>query len=425
MSGVWSRKIEKHYHLRISPELASWFDDGLWRHHGQSEFRYPLHPEQFIEPVDGTIWAGFMLPDTLPIVGNKYGDWLCLRVSPEGQATEIICWNHGGGDWVPYGRKLSEALFYDAFLAGRAPYGIEQAPVVGDKTACPTVRWAWNWMVRTHPKLEPSLDQLCAAAPAITDRLLAAGVAETVIRRDKMLLALDSPLKSCSVPESARRLGVPWEPEFVRWIFDTDLIPSPAREALRQLYPQYSCSLFSQDWSSAEQQALAVIRSRQDLGWPFDIAGWAAERRNDFSRAIDLYDQGVRTSLFADEGVRFRTHWYPEGLGKFAAARLDHLRHHLPPRLRDDQYLHVFWENDPSTLRHRLREYWLHRARQHFRDNRYMQAYHCYCQAGWDSGSSGLDVYAEILEGIVASATASGSSALCSVARTHRRFLTD
>lgn len=423
MSSAWSKQIEKHYHLQVPPELASWFDDGLWRQPGQSEFRYPLHPEQFIEPADGTIWAGFMLPDTLPLVGNQYGDWLCLRVTPEGKVAEIICWNHGGGDWVPYGRNLCEALLYDACLAGRAMYAVEQAPEPINIAECPTVRWAWDWMAQYHPGLGDSLDQLGVAQPAIADRLLAVGVAETVIRRDKMLQALDSPLKSCSDPELAGCLDVQWEPEFIRWIFDTDLIPSAAREALGQLRPLPLGCLFSQDWGSAERQALAVIHRRQDLGWPFDIAGWAAERRGDFRRAIALYAQGVRTSLFADEGVRFRTHWYPEGLGKFAASRLDHLRQQLPPELRHDRYLHLFWENDPSSLRNRLREYWLQRARQHFKGKHYMHAYQCYFLAGWDFGSSDLDVYAEILEGVVACATASGRSALSSVARTHQRFL--
>jgi hypothetical protein len=423
MSSAWSKQIEKHYHLHIPPELASWFDEGLWRQLGQSEFRYPLHPEQFIEPADGTIWAGFMLPDTLPLVGNQYGDWLCLRVTPEGRVAEVICWNHGGGDWIPYGRNLCEALLYDACLAGRGMYAVEEKPTAIDFAACPTVRWASDWTVRTHPQLGPSREWLCVDRPAIAERLLAAGVAETVIRRDRMLQALDSPLRSCSGPELAGRLDVRWEPEFVRWIFDTDLIPQSAREALGRLSTLSLDGFFRQNWGFAERQALAVIRLRQDLGWPFHIAGWSAERRGDFRQAISLYAQGVRTSLFADESVRFRTHWYPEGLGKFAAARLDHLRQHLPPKLRGDPYLHLFWENDPASLRNRLRDYWLERAKQHFQGKHYMHAYQCYFLAGWDSGSSDLDVYAEILEGIVASATASGSSALSSVARTHQRFL--
>jgi hypothetical protein len=218
-------------------------------------------------------------------------------------------------------------------------------------------------------------------------------------------------------------MDVGWDGEFVRWIFDTDLIPRNAREKLSQLLGQPLDALFYQDWSSAEREALAVIRLRQDLGWPFDIAGWAAERRGDLQRAIQIYAGGGRTALFSDESVRFRTHWFPEGLGKFAAARLAQLRDRLPSDLRNDPYLHVFWENDPQSLRGRLRAYWLEHARQHTACGQFMQALQCYYRAGWDCGSSDLDGYAEILDGIGASATAAGCPALASVAGTHRQFL--
>ena len=423
MTRAWSKKIEQRYGFQLPAELASWFDDGIWRQPGQSEFRYPLEPDQFIEPPEGTIWAGFMLPDTLPLVGNQYGDWLCLRIAPEGQVAEIICWNHGGGDWIPYGRNLPEALLYDAWCAQcGAETSADQDPSPGDD-ACPLVGWACEWISRANRQWRGAWDGQPLRAPSVRDRLLVAGVAETVIRRDRTLAALASPLKSGSDPDIARHLDVRWDPEFVRWIFDTDLIPLGAREDLSRLFAQPLDQLLAQDWGSAEREAHAVIGVRQDLGWPFDIAGWAAERRGDLQRAIKLYADGVRTSLFADESVRFRTHWFPEGLGKFAAARLAALREHLPPALRDDRYLHQFWENDPASLRARLREYWLDQAKRHGDSAQYLQAMHCYYRAGWDCGSSDLDGYAEILDGIGASATAAGSAALASVAETHRRFL--
>jgi hypothetical protein len=423
MNRAWSKQIERHYRFQLPPDLVSWFDDGIWRNPGQSEFRYPLAPEQFIEPPEGTIWAGFMLPDTLPLVGNQYGDWLCMRIAPEGRVAEILCWNHGGGDWIPYGQSLPEALLYDAYAAyqrGEASHG--ERLTIGDRT-CNTIQWACDWIARTALKLSRPLNEQLLAQPTARDRLLGAGVAEIVIRRDRILESLDSPLKSCSDPEIAQHMDVVWDPEFIRWIFDTDLVPLAARGDLSRLFDLPLDSLLSQDWASAEREAHAVIRLRQDLGWPFDIAGWAAERRGEIRQAIGLYAQGVQTSLFADECVRFRTHWFPEGLGKFAAARLDHWRSQLPSALRDNRYLHLFWENDPESLRTRLRLYWLEQARQHFQSSQYMHAFHCYYRAGWDYGSSDLDTYAEILDGIDASATASGSTALANVVRTHRRVL--
>ena len=54
------------------------------------------------------------MPDTLPIIGNDYGDWLCLRIARDGTLAELIHWSHCGGDWLPYGRNLAEGLLYDA-----------------------------------------------------------------------------------------------------------------------------------------------------------------------------------------------------------------------------------------------------------------------------------------------------------------------
>jgi hypothetical protein len=423
MHRAWSKQIEQHYRFQLSPDLASWFDDGVWRNSGQSEFRYPLAPEQFIEPPDGTIWAGFMLPDTLPLVGNQYGDWLCVRVAPEGRVAEILCWNHGGGDWIPYGRSLPEALLYDRCVAHPGSRQPVSKGLTSGSCACPTIRWACDWMARTNRQWCGPEEEQLLVQPSARERLLALGAAEIVIRRDRMLESLESPLKVQSDPAVAQKLNVCWEPDFVRWIFDTDLIPIGAREDLSHLLSRPLDDLFSQNWGAAEREAHAVMRLRQDLGWPFDIAGWAAERCGDIQKAIRTYVQGVQTSLFADECVRFRTHWFPEGLGKFSAARLYHWRERLPPEIREDPYLHQFWENDLGSLRSRLRMFWLERARRYFQSAQYMRAFHCYYCAGWDYGSSDLDAYAEILDGIDASATAAGSSALANVAGTHRRVL--
>ena len=388
MTRTWSEQIEKRYALRLDAELRSWFDQETWRHPLAGAFCCPLSPQQLLDPPPGTIWAGFMLPDTLPLIGNQQGDWLCLRVAADGRVAEIICWSHGGGDWIPYGRRLPEALRYDA--ACRTAGG---APVSGS-----------------------------CRGPSI-DGLLSAGCAEVAIRRDRALTHLNSALKVHSDPDLARHMNVRWDPELVRWIFDTDLIPFGARENLAQLFDLPADQLLRQDWAAAEREALRVIQVRQDLGWPLDLAGWAAERRGEWGPAVALYCRGVKTSLFSDETVRFRTHWFPEGYGKFAAARLGALRAHLNSDLLHDPYLELFWQNDAPSLRDRLCRYWLGHARQHEACAQYMRAYQCFYRAGWDCGLSDLDGYAEILDGLGTVAEAAGASALARVAGTHRRFL--
>lgn len=440
MSAAWSEQIERRYALRLTPELRSWFDDQLWQRTPPGRFRQPLPPAELLEPPPGLIWSGFMLPDTLPLVNNEYGDWLCLRVGADDWAGEILCWSHGGGDWTPCGPMLADALLYGAAYREVEPAGQNEQPGCDQAHApeagrggvqldgdCDVLQWARGWLARAGRGLDNSSAQGtpgdgCLRYP-VTGDLLAAGIAEVPIRRDRTLRHLASPLKAGSDPNLAEHMNVRWDTEFVRWIFDTDLIPLATRETLARLFDQSLEELLQQDWASAEAEALAVSGLRGDLGWPFDVAGWAAERRGEIPQAVRCYDYGLRTSLFADDSVRFRTHWFPEGYGKFAAARLAALRAELPHHLLHDEYLDVFWQNDAASLRVRLSAYWLRRAREHYRCAQYLQAFHCFYQAGWDCGLSDLDGYAEILDGLGASAAAAGASALTKVVEMHRRHL--
>ncbi len=418
MTRAWSERIEQHYAVRLPDELRYWFDAMLWRHPLLAEFRHPLTPSQLLDPPPGVIWAGFMLPDTLPLVGNEYGDWLCMRVSADGRVSEIICWNHGGGDWIPYGRRLAEALLYDGL--GVAGWGVVTSDEMPSAPA--PLLWARDRLLRAAGL---RVAEVCDGQleGVSMEALLRAGWAEVVIRRDRALAFLNNPLKTHSDPRIARQMNVCWEPEWVRWLFDTELIPAGSRPALAQFFDQSLDQLLRQDWRAAEQEALRVLRLREDLGWPWDLAGWAAERRQDWPAAVEYYLRGLPTSLFADESIRFRTHWFPEGYGKFSAARLHALQAHLPARCLRDPYLQLFWENEARSLRQRLSQHWLRRAEHHLGCQQYQQAYHCFYRAGWDCGLNDLDAYAEILDGIGTTATAAGASALARLANLHRRFL--
>ena len=95
--------------MRLSAELARWFDDELWQHEGRSEYREPIPPSDLIETFPEAIWPGLMPPDFLPVLGNMAGDWLCMRIEPMGEVAEIVQWYHGGGDWprhLGHGRNL-------------------------------------------------------------------------------------------------------------------------------------------------------------------------------------------------------------------------------------------------------------------------------------------------------------------------------
>ncbi|HTN76551.1 MAG TPA: SMI1/KNR4 family protein [Pirellulaceae bacterium] len=421
MSLLWSDKLAAHYGLRLPPDLRAWID-GAWELGGGVEFSQPQTPEHLIEP-NGTIWGGFMLPDTLPIIGNEYGDWLCLRIDPTGGVREVLYWCHGGGDWIPYGRTLSEALLYDAasrVLYARKPEFIE--PEAPPEERYRLAEWALPFAAGNPAPLRPFWKQ-----PPATEELLkqmaTANIAEVVARRDLCALALSSRFRRESHPRLAGALGIPWEPDFVSWQFDAALVPPAQQARLEQHFQEPFATLTAQDWQTAEREALYICRKRQDLGWALEIAGWAAERRGDLQTAIGLYDAGLTAPVFSDDAVRFRTQWFPPGYGKFAAYRLGELRRHLPPAVSQNHYLQILLDNDEPLLRARVRDYWLKRAQTAADQHDFLGAYQLLYRAGWDIGLPGLEEYGPLLEQLATYAEQAGSQALATLARAHRRSL--
>lgn len=419
MSRTWSQKIEAKFALQLPADLRAWLDEQPWRLGGGAEFCMALTPERLLAPEPGTIWSGFMLPDTLPLVGNGYGDWLCVRVGPENEVTELIRWTHGGGDWIPYGRSLAEALVFDlvAFYTPIRHTVYEKPERPPERLDC-LGRWARQWLAADT---DPLFDAVANGdIESALERCLTARVAEFAVRRSRILRWLQSPLKAKSTTALAGQLGVSWDTDFVRWLFDTALIPEHHRHSLKHHFDCADDQLFRQSWDAAEQDAVAVTRCRADLGWAFDVAGWAAERRGALRDAQTRYQGGLAASVFSDETVAFRTHWYDEGYCKFAAARLAESRDQLTAQQRSDPYLNVLWQRDARTVRTRIRDYWMHQARD-AADPR--DAYRCFYRAGWDLGGNDMQAYREIFNGLVQSATAAGADALALVAKLHCQFL--
>lgn len=428
MTDRWSTRIEQHYSLRLSDDVRAWLDERRWEEEAGAEFRLAQPPEQWLDPLPGVIWAGFMLPDTLPIISNDYGDWLCLRIAADGTVFELVQWSHGGGDWIPYGRTLAEGLVYDAARQLMHPDRSSPAdpggPVIHDfQAAAWATRWLSNtgalssfWTRDNQPVVGGSTSQML-------DELAEAGVAQFAVHRDRILRHLGTPLKARSAASWAADVGVSWEPEFVSWLFDTARIPPVARERLTRRLADTDGAAFVQDWSAAEAEAMAVIGCRSDLGWAFDVAGWAAERRGEPAKAVRHYWAGLQTSWFSDDTLRFRSHWFDEGYGKFAASRLAVLSAHLTPAQQRDPYLRIFLDNDAQSLRSRVQQYWIGLARSAVERRAYREAYHFYYRAGWDLGMLPISAYDEVFEQLQRVAEADGSPALAAIAALHHRFL--
>ncbi len=111
-SSAWERLAER-FALAESGQWRRWFDVDSQRGVLTGPFKSVVDTAELCEPAPLDIWPGFMLPDSLPIVSNDYGDCWCARIGASGEITEVIQWSHGGGDWMPVGKHIGEAGLWD------------------------------------------------------------------------------------------------------------------------------------------------------------------------------------------------------------------------------------------------------------------------------------------------------------------------
>lgn len=412
MSETWSNQIASAWGLELDASLRIWFDEAWWARHGTGEFATALSPQRLLDLDGEVIWPGFLPPDLLPLIGNDYGDWLCLRIGLDNRVSEIVYWNHGGGDWIPYGPSLPEALLYAVSqrAADADEFGGAVWPV-----------WAAEQLARAGKSIMPFWESGAKIDPL--SALVESGIAQTPVGRDLCLKRLRKPRQEAAARERAQALGIPWEPNFASWHFDSSLTPEALRGKLSTDNGDGEASEYAQDWEGAEMEALRIERVRENLGWPLDLAGWAAERRGDLHQALPRYLASLKASVFSDESLRFRTLWYPEGFGKFAAARLWEHRDHLNEADRTGAYLNLLWENDRATLRYRVSQYWLEVAEVSAEANDWPATWDAYLRAGWDVGMPRRDDYVIVLEGLRTSAQQLGAVALARLANVHLSLL--
>ena len=105
----WCCALSDRYRFTLSADLVDWFAREIWLRDQGGEFDQPVSPSELLCETPDFIWPGFMLPDSLPLVGNRYGDWLCLRVGADNSVAEVIHWYHGGGDWMKLSRLIASA----------------------------------------------------------------------------------------------------------------------------------------------------------------------------------------------------------------------------------------------------------------------------------------------------------------------------
>ncbi|QDV11670.1 hypothetical protein CA51_15430 [Rosistilla oblonga] len=415
----WCCALSDRYRFTLSADLVDWFAREIWLRDQGGEFDQPVSPSELLCETPDFIWPGFMLPDSLPLVGNRYGDWLCLRVGADNSVAEVIHWYHGGGDWMPWGATLAEAVAFDSLrsrLPGRRQYYANIAADFAQQSGPATIPgWAADHLPAAIGKLLLDESGDTDEIPGLGELMIQHDVASTAVHGESALAALDSLLRQKLEPWAARELGIQWDQDAIRWLFDNDLIQPSVLQRLADHFGCDSEDLRGQDWDVAIAHATAVVAKRDDLGWASDILGWAAERAGRPDAAIAAYRNSLRCSSFADQSVRFRTHWFRESEGKFAAARLQE----LGADLQHDSYLRLFRESKDQGLRSRVTNYWMRIAEQAASDERWAEAYDAYYRAGWDMGCDDLEVYEELLSRLADAAERSGMVARAALAKTH------
>ena len=437
-----SQLLADRYQVELNEAWRHWFDRDADQVPLAGEFRESSQFSFLLDRAPTIVWPGLMLPDTLPLVGNEYGDWLCVRVDGSNRFGELLHWYHGGGDWIPVGRTIAEAVLHDIVDQFRPRVG-QVLRGAAESTSPEHLNHVsqrlreerlQHWLVSS---LDASPNSLHTNSSAVNDvlhmlakveylpavqRLERAGWAVEASLCDQIEYVLQVPIRSLASEEIPKRLGLNYEPDYVRWLFDAQQIPNDALHQIQEILHVLGLTPVqphAQDWDEAERLALRILERRKDLAWAVDIAGWAAKRRGDLESACDTYFNGRFASAFSNQSIRMRSHGFDSRFGKSALAELWSLRDHLSPTQRDDVYLQKVWQTPARSLQREIQEYWMASAKEAMEAGQYASAYESYYRAGWDVGAQRMTDYMDIFAGLIESAQAAGWTARSNVAATH------
>lgn len=374
MMPAWSKRIAERYRCRPSAELADWFDSGAWKASGHGEFRQSISPEALVSETPEAIWPGMMGSNCLPILHNTAGDWLCVQIDQDNTASQIVHWYHGGGDWIPWGKNLAEAIAFDAVAIRFPSHAIRYAVpaesprpehLLGAAIRDPYRRWASDHLAKS---IIESIDS-DSRYDEIAAELLVNRVAEVAIR--------------CELTIST-------------------LMERPG------------------DWQAAAAHAEPVTRTAPELGWAWETIGIAAEISGKTNDAKHAYMLAAGCSAFTDQSVRLATCLSTGHAAKSAIVRLRDLDGEL---VESSEYLRLLCIEDENERLQKVGEYWIRQGEQFSRQADHAAAYTAFVAAGWDLGMTRMETTASILDHLVESATASHQTARAESARTHRACL--
>lgn len=418
----WSERISERYQCVLAPDLADWLDREIWKRNGTGEFRLTIPADGLLSDAPDEIWPGLMPCDLLPILGDSDGNWVCVRADANNQMGEMVQWFHGGGDWMPWGKRLADAIVFEAVverLPGprrRLAIPAENPKQYFDPLNDPFVHWAFEHQTKAIRELlaEQTSSQESAEV------LLRENIACEAVRCELVQDAMHQPWASRLNGKLASQIGLSWN-DCVSWMFDAGRMPDDAWNLLKEKLKLSDHDRGEQDWSAVETHCRAVIDATTDsarqIAWAWDLLGYAIERRGDSSAAIDTYRQGANASSFTDQAVRMNSHWMQQEAAKFSVARLQKLD---PNRVANSKYLSSLLATNTQSCRQQVVEYWMDQANQATSE---VQRHERLMKAGWDVGVDSFVRYSTLLDRVAEAAEAAGQHARASLAKTHRRCL--
>ncbi|TWT65079.1 SMI1/KNR4 family protein [Allorhodopirellula solitaria] len=478
---AWSKRLADRFALDFGDELNQWWDELCQHSPGPGEFRYPVMPQTLLATVPDPIWPPLMPPNFLPLVGNGAGDWLCLRLldphvaAQSGRSMDICHWYHGGGDWLPWGDTLSEALLFDWLLASLPQAERRHAePASEPALECESDdppshvgsdspaawrdhRWG-QWVSSRMPGLNhidwartkpPSVETPSVEPPKVHDpntndphqlaaELLSQGVCEVPIRCQLIIDALASPLGGQITPQTAHDLGLTWN-DWMRWCFDLRMMPSETAALLQEKLgtPAAAFDPAQQSWNDVAAHAAVICASHPELSWGHDLLGYTKWSQGDTAGAEQAFSQAIRCSVFTDQSVRFRTHWATstDGVAKFSARFLAEMpagaSHPGPPAEADRlgclpatvdlgtlrEFLGPHRDQDASSVRQRYSQLLVDQAEASDSPETSVRLLYA---AGWDLGAEPMRRYGELLDRYIRACRDAGWTSHERLASVHR-----
>ena len=424
-SSSWSKQIAERYRCDLTPDLADWFDSEIWQETLAGEFLRPVPPSVLLQPDPEVIWPGLMVPDLIPLIGNDSGDWLGVRLTEGNQTGQIVYWYHGGGDWLPWGETLSEAVLFNTYSSTTYRFlaeavGAEEQSKRGSirrnafsPSSDRTFRWAAeHYGVKFDQLPSPNLPEEISV-----NRLLSLGIAEVAIRflkaqkllrhwsRDQIVTTLEDGLEDRSH-------------QINRCLFDVDLVPESQLERLVELTGDRRV----QRWSAVARHAEAVTTLAPEQAWAWQLLGYEAEKRGNTQQATAYYQQASKCSSFTDHTTAFGFHWTEPLAAKFSVARLVELK---SCGESDTAYVQSLTLPDIAARSEQIMEFWMSMSQHFDAADQFADATRCLFAAGWDISHRSMSDYRRVLALMSDRAGRCGQVARAEVAATHLRCLTN